>query len=60
MLAYIDPGSGSFILQALIATLAGALVAVNIYWRKIKRLLGLSSDGDEDQDQSGSSSSSDE
>ena len=59
MLAYIDPGSGSFILQALIATLAGTLVAVNIYWQKIKRFLGLSSDDDE-QDQSGSPSSSDE
>ena len=60
MLAYIDPGSGSFILQALIATLAGALVAVNIYWKKIKRFLGRSSDGDDEQDESGSPSSSDE
>ena len=60
MLAYIDPGSGSFILQALIATLAGALVAVNIYWQKIKRFLGLSGDGDEEQEQSESASSSDE
>jgi hypothetical protein len=60
MLAYIDPGSGSFILQALIATLAGALVAVNIYWQKIKRFLGLSSDDDDEQGQSGSPSSRDE
>ena len=60
MLAYIDPGSGSFILQALIATLAGILVAVNIYWQKIKRFLGLSSDDDDEQDQSGNPSSSDE
>ncbi|MBW1688713.1 MAG: hypothetical protein JRS35_27090 [Deltaproteobacteria bacterium] len=60
MLAYIDPGSGSFILQALIATLAGALVAVNIYWQKIKGFLGLSSDDDDEQGQSGSSSSGDE
>ena len=60
MLAYIDPGSGSFILQTLIATLAGALLAVSTYWQKIKRFLGLSSDGDDEQDQSGSPSSSDE
>lgn len=60
MPAYIDPGSGSFILQALIATLAGALVAANIYWQKIKRFLGLSGDGDDEQDQSGNPSSSDE
>jgi hypothetical protein len=60
MLAYIEPGSGSVILQALIAALAGALVAVNIYWQKIKRFLGLSSASDDEQDQSGSPSSSDE
>ena len=60
MLAYIDPGSGSFILQALIATLAGTLVAVNMYWQKIKRFLGLSTDDDEAQDQSGKPSPSDE
>jgi hypothetical protein len=42
-LAYIDPGSGSFILQALIAAVAGAAVAVNAYWEKIKRMLGIHS-----------------
>jgi hypothetical protein len=60
MLAYIDPGSGSFILQAIIATLAGTLVAVNIYWQKIKRFLGLSRDGDDEQERSESSSPRDE
>jgi len=39
-LAYVDPGSGSFILQALVATLAGAAVAINAYWAKIRRLFG--------------------
>jgi hypothetical protein len=60
MLAYIDPGSGSFILQALIAALAGILVATNIYWQKIKRFLRLSSDGGDEQDQSGKASPGDE
>ena len=60
MLAYLDPGSGSFILQALIATLAGILVAVNIYWQKIKRFLGRSRDEGDEQGQSGNSSPSDE
>ncbi len=36
-LAYLDPGSGSFILQALVAMLAGAIVAINAYWTRIKR-----------------------
>jgi hypothetical protein len=40
-LAYIDPGSGSFILQALVAALAGAALVINAYWRKIKKLLGI-------------------
>ena len=40
-LAYVDPGSGSFILQALVATLAGAAVVINAYWRKIKQILGI-------------------
>lgn len=35
---YLDPGSGSFIIQMLIAGLLGLSVAVRIYWRKIKLL----------------------
>ena len=34
--AYIDPGSGSYILQLLIAGLLGAAFAVKIYWKRIK------------------------
>lgn len=34
--AYLDPGTGSLILQAAIGTVAGALVALRIYWQKIK------------------------
>lgn len=45
-LAYLDPGAGSFILQALVATIAGAIVAINAYWTRIKRLLGFSEKGD--------------
>ncbi len=48
-LAYVDPGSGSFILQALIATLAGAAVAINAYWAKIKRVLGRGTPEEDDE-----------
>lgn len=48
-LAYIDPGSGSFILQALIAAVAGAAVAVNAYWGKIKGILGIGTPKPEDE-----------
>jgi hypothetical protein len=37
--AYLDPGTGSMILQATIGAIAGGLVLVKIYWGKIKRLL---------------------
>lgn len=35
-LLYLDPGSGSFILQLLIAALVGGLLLVKIYFNKIK------------------------
>jgi len=34
--AYIDPGSGSIILQAIIAAFVGASTTITIYWKKIK------------------------
>jgi len=34
--AYIDPGTGSLILQGLIATLAAAAVVLRGYWYRIK------------------------
>ena len=33
---YIDPGTGSFIIQILIAGFLGGLYAVKFYWKKIK------------------------
>ena len=49
-LAYIDPGAGSFILQAVVASIAGAAVAVSAYWQRIKRFLGIASDPDDDRE----------
>jgi hypothetical protein len=34
--AYIDPGTGSFIIQVVIGVLAGALVTLKIFWGKVK------------------------
>lgn len=36
--AYLDPGSGSFIYQILIASVLGAGFAIRMYWRKLKGL----------------------
>ena len=37
-LAYIDPGTGSILLQGLIAAVAGALVTMGAYWERVKAL----------------------
>lgn len=42
--AYLDPGTGSMLLQGLIAAIAGGLVALRLYWSKIKRLFSTKED----------------
>jgi hypothetical protein len=37
--AYVDPGTGSYFLQILIAGILGTAFAVKLYWRKIKDFL---------------------
>ena len=37
--AYIDPGSGSIFIQAIIGALVGFSVAIRVYWEKIKSKL---------------------
>lgn len=34
--AYLDPGTGSFIIQMLIATLLGLSFLFKAFWRKVK------------------------
>ena len=34
--AYLDPGTGSYFLQIIIATLLGAMFAIKQFWYKIK------------------------
>ena len=36
--AYIDPGTGSIILQAVIGAFAAVLVAIGMFWKQIKTL----------------------
>jgi len=35
VLAYIDPGTGSYLIQLLIASILGGLFALKVYWRKL-------------------------
>ena len=38
--AYLDPGTGSIILQALLGGIAGAAIAAKLYWSRIKSFFG--------------------
>jgi len=35
LIAYVDPGTGSYLLQLLIATVLGSLFALKVYWKKL-------------------------
>ena len=45
-LMYLDPGTGSFLIQMLLAGLLGIAVAVRIYWKKIVALFRKNKKGD--------------
>ena len=49
--AYLDPGSGSFIIQIIIASLVGVGFLLRGYWSKIANLFrGSNSDLDDDDE----------
>ncbi len=50
VLLYLDPGSGSFIIQILIASLLGIGLALRAYWGKIKARFGSKEKSAEDED----------
>lgn len=47
---YLDPGSGSFLIQLAIAAALGLAVAIRASWGKIKGWLGIKSKPEEDDD----------
>ena len=50
-LAYIDPGTGSFLIQGIIAAVIGAGLAVKMFWHRIKSVFtGKSTAEDDDPD----------
>ena len=53
-MAYLDPGSGSFLIQILIALFLGGAFAIRAFWGRIKaffaRLLGREVIEDEDDE----------
>ena len=44
VLAYLDPGTGSMLVQLLVGGVAAAGVAAKLYWRRLMRLLRIRRD----------------
>jgi hypothetical protein len=47
--AYLDPGTGSMLLQLLLGGLAGAAVIGRTYWSRLKNLFGHTTASKDDQ-----------
>ena len=47
VLAYIDPGSGSLLLQAIAGGVAAGAVAAKFYWRRLLETLRIRKPEDE-------------
>lgn len=42
--AYLDPGTGSAMLQGILGALAAIAMVLKLYWHRLLRLLGLRKD----------------
>jgi hypothetical protein len=50
VLGYIDPGTGSFLVQAIVAAVAGIAVTSRMYWEKIRGFFGATPRDAEEMD----------
>jgi hypothetical protein len=48
VLAYLDPGSGSMIIQILVGGLAAVGVTMKLYWRRLTGLFGRGKKAEEE------------
>lgn len=48
--AYLDPGTGSMMVQLLIGAVAGGLVVIKVYWYRLKSFLTRSSTEEKSDD----------
>lgn len=39
--AYLDPGTGSMILQMILGGIAGAAMVARLYWKRIREMFGF-------------------
>lgn len=49
--AYLDPGTGSMLLQVILGGIAAVGVALKLGWHKIRAALGFAAKSDEDEEQ---------
>jgi hypothetical protein len=49
--AYLDPGTGSMLLQVILGGIAAVGVALKLFWHKIRAALGFAAKSDEDEEQ---------
>lgn len=49
--AYLDPGSGSFLLQLLLAALLGGLFVLRSYWGRIKTFIAKKASKQENEEE---------
>ncbi len=48
-LGYLDPGTGSFIFQAVIAVVCGAGLGIKMFWSRIRAAFSRKGKGDSDE-----------
>lgn len=41
LLAYVDPASGSLLLQLILGGVAGLALALKLFWHRIQRFFGV-------------------
>ena len=48
--AYLDPGTGSMLIQAVLAVIAAVSVSIGIFWNRLRSLFGRKDSGEHDSD----------
>jgi len=47
--AYLDPGTGSILFQAVLAGIAAGITTISLYWKKIKAIFSKSENTPKDR-----------
>ena len=58
--AYLDPGTGSMVLQLLLGGIAGLVIVVKLYWHSLLSFFGKSHQSDSVEERQGQQADSDE